>query len=164
MATYPVLGESKAVAVVNLDMPILTYDFQDLIAFGAEHSTLGPIVDKAIAEIGVTLSPDPSPQEGFFTRSDHYSWVKKGIPSVFLATGFAGPGKAASQDFLAKHYHRVSDDTKLPINWTAGAKFARVNYLIGRAIADAPEAPRWYSQSFFGNRYAKDQPKAPNPR
>ena len=164
LAKYPVLKDKKVVAVVNLDMPILTYDFQDLIAFGAEHSTMGPAVDRAIRSVGVKLSPDPVPQEGLFTRSDHYMFVKEGIPSVFLATGWAGPGKAAFEAFIANHYHRVSDDISLPIDWKAAAKFARINYEIGRELADAPEAPRWYEGSYFGDKFAPKQSKAARPK
>lgn len=163
LAEYPTLAGRRTVANVNLDMPILTYDFEDVIAFGAEHSTMGPIVARAVSQIGVKSSPDPVPEEGLFTRSDHYSFVRKGIPAVFLATGYAGKGKAAAQAFLANHYHQVTDDMRLPFDWSAAAKFARVNYLIARELADAPEAPRWYAGDFFGDRFAKDAPKAPKP-
>jgi Zn-dependent M28 family amino/carboxypeptidase len=161
LAHYPAMKNKKVMGVVNLDMPVLTYDFQDLIAFGAEHSTMGTIVGRAVKSAGVTLSPDPVPEEGLFTRSDHYMFVQKGIPAVFLATGWAGPGKAASQEFISKHYHQVSDDMKLPFNWQAGAKFARINYLIGRELADAPAAPLWYEDSYFGKKFAPNAAKAP---
>ena len=165
LAKNPVLpAGGKLVGVVNLDMPILTYDFADVVAFGAEHSTLGPIVDRAAKAAGVTLSPDPLPAEGLFTRSDHYRFVQEGVPSVFLMTGFAGPGKAAFEHFLKTNYHQPSDQVDLPFNWNAAAKFARVNYAIAREIADAPEAPRWYARDFFGDAFAEDQPKAPAPR
>ena len=66
---------------------------EDVIAFGAEHSTLGPIVERAAAQMNVRLSPDPLPEQGLFTRSDHYEFVRVGVPSVFLMTGFAGEGR-----------------------------------------------------------------------
>lgn len=164
LARNPLPGRGRLVGVVNLDMPILTYDFEDVIAFGAEHSTLGPIVERAAGRDRVSLTPDPYPAEGLFTRSDHYEFVKVGIPAVALATGVKGPGKDANAAFLANHYHRVSDQMDLPIRWDAAAKFARINYLIAREIADAPEAPLWYSGSFFGKIFAAGQPKAPSPR
>ena len=165
LAKNPVLpAGGKLVGVVNLDMPILTYDFADVVAFGAERSTLGPIVDRAAKAAGVTLSPDPLPAEGLFTRSDHYRFVQEGVPSVFLMTGFAGPGKAAFEHFLKTNYHQPSDQVDLPFDWNAAAKFARVNYAIAREIADAAEAPRWYARDFFGDAFAGDQPKAPTPR
>ncbi|HYI42931.1 MAG TPA: M20/M25/M40 family metallo-hydrolase, partial [Sphingomicrobium sp.] len=163
MAHHPALPGKKIVANVNLDMPILTYDFTDVIAFGAEHSTMGPIVARAVQSMGVALSPDPIPEEGLFTRSDHYNFVKKGIPAVFLATGYGGEGKAKAEEFRKLHYHKVSDDMNLPVRWDAAAKFAKVNYLIARELADGAEAPRWYAGSYFGDKFAADQPKAPKP-
>jgi Zn-dependent M28 family amino/carboxypeptidase len=164
LARQPLPGGGKVVGVVNLDMPVLLYDFQDVIAFGADHSTLGATVDRAVRQAGVTLTPDPLPQEGLFTRSDHYRFVQAGVPSVFLMTGFAGEGRERFQNFLATHYHKPSDQTDLPFDWNAGAKFARINYLIAREIADAPEAPRWYADSFFGQAVGGTQPKATRAR
>jgi Zn-dependent M28 family amino/carboxypeptidase len=161
LAEYPLPKDHDLVANVNLDMPILTYDFVDVTAFGAEHSTIGPAVERAVAQIGVKLAPDPIPEENIFTRTDHYSFVQKGVPAVSLATGYGGPGRKAAEDFLANHYHRVSDDMKLPFDWNAAAKFARVNYLIARELADDPVRPRWYAGDFFGDKFAAGQPKAP---
>ena len=152
------------VGVVNLDMPILTYDFQDVVAFGAEHSTMGPIVARAGSRMGVALSPDPLPQEGLFTRSDHYRFVQEGVPAVFLMTGFANGGQEKFTHFLSTDYHRPSDDMKLPFDWNAGAKFARLNYLIASEIANAPQRPLWYGDSFFGKSLAPKDEKASRPR
>ncbi|TGX52918.1 M20/M25/M40 family metallo-hydrolase [Sphingomonas gei] len=163
LAQHPVTGAGRLVADVNLDMPILLYDFQDVIAFGGEHSTMGEIVARAGARMGVRVSPDPMPEEQFFVRSDHFNFVKAGVPSIFLMTGFANGGEKAFRDFLANNYHQVSDQIDLPFNWEAGAKFARLNYWIAREVADAPEGPRWYQGDAFGERYAKDAPKAPRP-
>ncbi|APL95917.1 M20/M25/M40 family metallo-hydrolase [Sphingobium indicum] len=161
LARNPVLpAGGKLVGVVNLDMPILTYDFQDVIAFGADHSTLGPIVEKAAKAEGVSLSPDPLPAEGLFTRSDHYRFVQEGVPAVFLMTGFAGPGKEAFEHFLKTDYHQPSDQMSLPFHWEAAAKFAKVNYAIAREIADEPQAPLWYKGDFFGDAFAPDAHKA----
>ncbi|WP_347275371.1 M28 family metallopeptidase [Sphingomonas sp. HITSZ_GF] len=163
LARHPVVGSGKVVADVNLDMPILLYDFQDVVAFGAEHSTLGPIVADAAAKMGVTLSPDPMPSENLFVRSDHYSFVKVGVPSIFLVTGFRNGGEKAFRSFLRSHYHQANDDVTQPFDWQAGAKFAKINYLIAREIADRDEAPRWYEGNSYGDRYAKGAPRAPRP-
>ncbi|HEV2569035.1 M28 family metallopeptidase [Sphingomonas sp.] len=149
LAKHPVVGKGKVVGVVNLDMPVLLYDFSDVIAFGANHSTLGPMVQRAASGEGVGLAADPLPQEGLFTRSDHYKFVREGVPSVFLMTGFGNGGDKQFTGFLSTHYHKVTDDLKLPIDWKAGAKFASINYAIAKEIADAPEAPRWNTDSFF---------------
>lgn len=164
LAKHPLVPAGGRVAgVVNLDMPVLTYDFSDVIAFGGEHSTLGPIADRAVAKAGIRVSPDPMPEQGIFTRSDHYSFVVEGVPSIMLATGFAGEGREKFMGFLSKTYHRPNDDLTQPFNWQAGAKFARINYLIAREIADGAEAPRWYAGNFFGDTFAPGAQKAPAP-
>lgn len=164
LARHPIVSDGRIVAVVNLDMPILLYDFRDVIAFGAEHSTMGPAVARAAEKMGITLSPDPLPSEGLFTRSDHYSFVKQGVPSLFLITGFENGGAAIFADFLKTHYHKVSDEPALPFNWTAAARFARINTLIAREIANGPQAPLWYRESFFGKTFAPAAAKAAPPQ
>lgn len=160
LARYPLPANRKLVANVNLDMPLLTYDFTDVIAFGAEHSTVGEAVGRATAAMGLKLSPDPMPEQNIFVRSDHYSFVQQGVPSVFLATGFANGGDKAFKVFNDDHYHTARDDLSLPIDWQAAAKFARLNYQIATELADAPQAPRWYAADYFGDKFAPAAPKA----
>ncbi|HEX9931907.1 MAG TPA: M28 family metallopeptidase [Allosphingosinicella sp.] len=155
--------DGRIVGVVNLDMPILTYNFTDVIAFGAEHSTLGPIVERAAARMNVALTADPLPEQGLFTRSDHYMFVREGIPAVYLMTGFRGEGERQFRSFLANQYHSPQDDLSQRFDWRAGARFAELNYLIAREIADAPQAPLWYRGSFFGDAFAPRAARAPSP-
>ena len=160
LATHPVTGGGKIVGLVNLDMPIVTYDFEDVVAYGADHSTIREAVARAIASEGIKLSPDPAPEQVSFVRTDHYPFVKAGVPAVSLDLGPAGPGAKATETFIANHYHRVSDDMKLPFNWGAAAKFARINYLVARELADGADPPRWYAGDYFGEQFAKGAPKA----
>ena len=152
-ATHPTVPISTIVADVNLDMPILTFAFEDMTVYGADRSTLGPIVSKAVEALGVHMGPDPDPSQGFFVRSDHYRFVQQGVPSVFLWPGQAGPGKAAYADFFAKHYHRPSDEAWQPLDWAQGVRFVSVNYAIAREIADGEARPRWNKGDFFGLLY-----------
>jgi hypothetical protein len=162
LAKYPLPAGRKIVADVNLDAPMLTSDFSDVIAYGAEHSTIGTAIARAAASMNLKLTPDPTPEQNFFVRSDHYSFVKEGVPGISFATGFAGGGKAANEAYEADHYHRVADDLTQPFVWAAGAKFARLNYLVARELADAPTAPKWYAGDYFGDRFAPKAEKAPH--
>jgi Zn-dependent M28 family amino/carboxypeptidase len=153
-AHNPTVRRAAIAADVDLDMPILTYDFTDVVAFGADRSGVGPLVRHAAAGMNVKLSPDPMPDEGIFTRSDHYRFVEQGIPAVFLITGFANGGEAAFKDFLAHHYHKPSDDLSLPIRYDMGAKFARLNYAITRELADTDTRPSWNKGDFFAAKFA----------
>lgn len=164
LARHPVVpAGGTVVANVNLDMPVLLYKLDDVVAFGAEHSEVGEAVARAAAANGLTLSPDFMPEENVFVRSDHYSFVKQGVPSVMLATGVKNDGERIFREFLGKTYHSPADQIDLPFNWDSAAKFAAVNYAIARDLADAPARPRWYVGSPFGDQFAPNQGKAPRP-
>ncbi|MBB5519817.1 M28 family metallopeptidase [Amphiplicatus metriothermophilus] len=154
-AHYPTVPIDRIVANVNLDMPLVMYPFTDVIAFGAERSTLGPLAKEAAGEMGVALSPDPFPEQGIFTRSDHYRFVEKGVPSVFLFLGFGNGGDKVFADFMREHYHKPSDDLTLPADYEAAARFAELNYRVARKIADASERPRWNEGDFFGELFGR---------
>ncbi|HTR01100.1 MAG TPA: M28 family peptidase [Candidatus Acidoferrum sp.] len=160
-AHHPTVPIKKIVGLVDLDMPILLYDFIDVTAFGAGHSTMGRIVQRAAAKMNVALAPDPLPEEGIFTRSDHYMFVQRGVPAIMLATGFGNGGEQQWREFLDQRYHQPSDDLSQPILWDAGAKFAHLNYLITSEMANADERPLWLQGDFFGDVFAPGQPRAP---
>lgn len=154
-ARNPTLPKGSLVANVNLDMPILSYDFQDVVAFGAERSSIGPAVRRAAESMGLRLTKDPTPEEGLFVRSDHYRFVEQGVPAVFLKTGDLNGGGAITAAFRKERYHLPNDDLSQPFDWNAGARFADVNYRIARELADAPERPRWNDGDFFGTLFGE---------
>ena len=159
-AQNPTVPNQAMVANVNLDMPILTYEFADVIAFGANHSDLKASVEKAASKIGIKLSPDPMPEQALFTRSDHYSFVKQGVPAVFLMSGFNAAKESVDggkefRKFLSTNYHKPSDDLAQPFDWAAATKFTEVNYQIGLSIANQANTPSWNPGDFFGDTFAK---------
>jgi Zn-dependent M28 family amino/carboxypeptidase len=159
-AMNPTVPLNSIVSTVNLDMPVLLYDFADVIAFGSEHSSLGETVRDAAASYAIELSPDPFPEQNIFVRSDHYRFVQQGIPSVFLVTGMKSlddniDAQPIFEGFLQRHYHKPSDDLNLPIDYGAAAKFTRINVKIGEMIANEPTRPSWHEGDFFGRTYAK---------
>lgn len=168
-AHYPTVPIENIVANVNLDMPVLLYNFADVVAFGAEHSSLGAVVAEAAELHGIKRSPDPMPEQAIFTRSDHYALVKKGIPAVFLMTGFESQNEGEDGgevwgEFFAKHYHRHSDEISTlteqygGIRYDAGAVFTNINYDIGRMIANGNAVrPTWLPDSYFGQVFAGDE-------
>ena len=152
-AQNPTVPRGNLVGNVNLDMPIVTYDFKDVVAFGAERSSIGPAVARAGATMGIALVPDPQPEQGIFTRSDHYRFVQQGIPAVFLVTGPGGDGAVVGAEFQKIHYHQPSDDMNLPFKWGAATRFVALNLAIAQDLANAPERPRWNQGDFFGTLY-----------
>lgn len=159
-ARHPTRNIESLVANVNLDMPILTYEFADVIAFGASHSTMGEKVEAAVKNADIKLTDDPWPALNLFTRSDHYAFVKQGVPAVFLVTGIESktPGIDGSEvlnTFLATNYHRPSDDMKQAFVWDAARTFSQVNFEIGLTLANDAERPTWHEESFFGQTFGR---------
>ncbi|MBC9034253.1 M20/M25/M40 family metallo-hydrolase [Sphingomonas sp. JC676] len=154
-ALHPTVPVKSIVANVNLDMPIITYKFEDLVVYGADRTSIGPTVAAVGKEEGIVLTPDPAPEQASFVRSDHYSFVKAGIPAVSLEPGPKGPGGQAIGTFLAKHYHQPSDqiDQSPAIDWSSGVRFVRINYKIAQAIANADQRPLWNKGDYFGTLF-----------
>jgi hypothetical protein len=160
-AGHPTVPASSIVGLVDLDMPLLLYPFTDVTAFGADHSTIGAVVAEAGRSMGVSVSPDPMPEEAIFTRSDHYQFVRRGVPAVLLMTGHANGGKDIWNSWLNKIYHSPQDDLTQKIDWDAGARYALLNYRISRAMADAPARPMWLQGDYFGDLFDPKGPRAP---
>jgi Zn-dependent M28 family amino/carboxypeptidase len=163
LAHYPPVPIDRIVAAVDMDMPLLLYDFTNVVAYGGTHSTVEKAFRAAGAEMNVALSADPMPEQAIFVRSDHYSMAKAGVPAVMLATGMANGGEAAWSSFLQTVYHHPGDDLSQPIRWQAGARFAELNYRAIRILADSDEPARWYAGDYFGNLFAPNAKKAPKP-
>jgi len=152
-AKYPTIPKENIVGNINLDMPVLTYDFQDLIVFGGTRSSFNAAISKAAEEMGLVVSPDPMAEQGIFTRSDHFRFVEEGVPSVMLSTGFGNGGAKAWETHFAKHYHRPSDDMMNDINFDAAAKFAELKTRIAFTLANADRRPLWNKGDFFAEQF-----------
>lgn len=159
-AHYPTVPSESLVANVNLDMPLLLYPLADVVAFGSEHSSLEGVISGVVGLENLLLTPDPMPEEVLFIRSDQYSFVKQGVPSVFMVPGFTSTdpdidGEALFREHLQTHYHQPSDDLTRPVDWDSAKRFARANVRIGHAIANQDDRPTWNEGDFFGDKFAK---------
>lgn len=152
-AQNPTVDASRIVGNVNLDMPVLTYPFQDVVAFGSDRSTIESAVQSAAAAMEMQLSPDPFPDQGLFTRSDHFRMVEIGVPAIFLATGFENGGEEAWATHFAQNYHRPSDDLNNALDFDAAARFAEVNARIALELANRDDRPLWRKDDFFARQF-----------
>lgn len=160
-ANNPTQPIQNIVSNVNMDMAIFMWRVKDVVAFGAKHSSMETVVDRAVRKAGLEYSPDPFPERGYFTRSDQFPFVKQGVPAVFLATGFQTEDngldpEAIYNDFMMTHYHGPSDDANLRFDTWSAAKIAEVNYYISLDIANAEQRPTWNKDDFFGGMYGTD--------
>jgi hypothetical protein len=154
-AMFPTVPKGAIVANVNMDMPMTLFPMSGFTAYGAEHSTLGEVARRALEAEGIAMMPDPDPAEVVFVRSDQYSFVREGIPALYVDSGAKSSDPAVDPDavfreFLIRDYHMPSDETDLPIDWPSLARLARVNARIGLTIANDAKRPEWLPGDFFG--------------
>src|SRR3546814_296953 len=115
-ASHPSVNGSL-VADINMDMPVLLTDLSDVTPIGIEHSSLKDAVESAAQTLGISLSPDPMPEEVVFIRSDQFPFIRRGVPAIYLKGGtVASPadvdGKAMLRGFLSDPSPQPSEDRK----------------------------------------------------
>ena len=158
-AHYPTVAKNSIVADINVDEVFLLWPMQDVIAFGAEHSSLDSAIRRAAGRMHIVESPDPMPEQTVFIRSDQYSFVMQGIPAVMPSPGFKStdPNKKAfdiAMKWMDDTYHEPNDDMNQPnLDFEAAANFARFTLLTGYYVAQDPQRPTWNKGDFFGDRY-----------
>lgn len=161
-AAQPTVPRQSLVANVNMDMPLLIGDVSDVVPIGIEHSTLETVAQRAVAEAGLTLTPDPFPEEVVFVRSDQYPFVRAGVPAIYLKSGVTlrdgSDGLARVNEFRSHRYHLPNDDLNQSIHWPAAADLAYVNYRIGLLIGNDPARPAWKPGNFFGEKFGNSNP------
>jgi len=145
----------EVIADVNLDMVLMLRPVKQVVAIGAQHSTLGDVMERAAAAAGMELVPDPMPQEVVFVRSDQFSFVKQGIPAVFPVSANDGSieGRQEVAHWRTDHYHSPNDDLSQPFDWPSGARFTSMAFWAAWLVADTPQPPRWLPGDFFGTRF-----------
>jgi hypothetical protein len=159
-ANNPTTGENAIVADVNIDEILMLTPTTDVTQLGAEHSSLGPVVAAAAKKVGVAVSDDPYPEEGDFVRSDQYPFVKQGIPSVYIGTGYhavdpKADAAAAQMHWIQTIYHGPKDDMSQTFVYSEAVKVGQVAYEVGRDVANAAERPTWNEGDFFGETFGK---------
>src|SRR5438093_857877 len=136
-ADHPTVALADVIADLNIDM--VGRNAKDTVAvIGREHSNLGGTLDSVAAahrELNIKPVGDLWPQEGLFFRSDHYNFAKKGVPILFFTTG------------LHPDYHQVSDSPD-KIDAEKEARFARLVFYLGLAVANTTQRPRWNPDSY----------------
>ncbi len=154
-AKNPTWDIKKVAANLNLDgIGTEVYGpVRNIVGFGAEHSTLGVMLDDVAKSYGIKIMPDPQPEEKVFTRSDHYSFVERGVPALMLM----GAPEGSPEELVARikawekvSYHQPSDDIMEDWDWSGAKTVADVMAVLGHRIANHDKMPEWLKASPFG--------------
>nr|MBC7612455.1 M28 family peptidase [Pseudopedobacter sp.] len=155
------MKDGKIIANLAIDMPFFFHPVLDIVPYGADHSSLGIQTKKAADMLDLKISPDPFPEQVVFIRSDHYSFIKKGIPALFIKSGFMSTAgdptdwSKADVAWRSTTYHTPQDDMSQAFDFNAATMHVKVNFLIGYMVANDDTAPYWNKGDFFGNKLSK---------
>ena len=157
-ATHPTVPSHSMVADINTDMFLPIFPMKSLIVYGLEESTLGDVATEVAKQEGIKTLPDPEPLLNHFIRSDQYSFIKQGVPSLALKVGFdkGSLEEAKVHEWSQSRYHAPSDDLQQPVDLSAAAKFEEVVRGLAVNVANSDARPTWKPDSFF-KRYADEQ-------
>jgi len=153
---HPTIPLRNIAAVINIDGLELLGRTRDIGALGRDQSSLGPVFDAAARSEQLTVRENPdAAARGYFFRSDHFPFVKAGVPSLSLEGGDdivghpAGWGKAQHDEYNEKRYHQPSDEL-LPSYGPDGAvQELRVVTRVVVSVASATRQPTWSAGSEF---------------
>jgi Zn-dependent M28 family amino/carboxypeptidase len=150
-AARPTVPAESMVADINTDQFLPIIPLTVLTAYGLAESDLGDRLRRVMAGSGVKVRTDPEPLRNIFIRSDQYSFIRVGIPSLMLAVG-ADPGSAEDKilaTWRTERYHAPSDDTNQPVDLAAAGKFEDMMLALTTEVANDPQRPSWHRNSFF---------------
>jgi hypothetical protein len=137
-----------------------------LVGYGSEHSSLGGLLNEVAAASGLKVIPDPMPEEKSFYRSDHYFFVKKGVPGIMILGAPEGSVDSWT-DCLKKwektDYHQPTDIVRPDWDWTGPRTVASVMLLMGLRAANDEAMPAWVPSSVFNRDRGTDKPAPPEP-
>lgn len=153
-AKEPTWDVKKVAANLNLDGigsevygPVKT-----MVGYGAEHSSLGSMLEAVAKSFGVNVIPDPMPDEKVFYRSDHYSFVERGIPALMILGAPAGEKEVwmkRIKDWEKTDYHQPGDTIQSGWAWEGAETVAEVMAILGWRISENDAMPNWLSTSRF---------------
>ena len=126
---------------------------KSFVGYGAEHSTMGAMLEDVTAAMNIKIKPDPKPEEKYFYRSDHYSFVERGVPALMLMGGLESMEETMKRAaaWEATSYHQPADVIDKTWHWEGAKTVADVMGIMGLRLANAAAMPAWLSTSRFAN-------------
>ncbi len=163
-AENPVFPLAQTVGGVNMDALNGAGAARDVIVVGRGKSDLDAYLERALAAEGRTASNEPTPEKGFYYRSDHFSLAKLGVPMLYfdggenLFEGGPAAGRAWAENYTTNRYHGPDDEIEAITDWSGMMADLRLYFAVGRMIAMDTAWPNWVEGDEF--RAIRDRSRA----
>lgn len=148
-ADEPLFPLSKAVGGINMDVMNVYGPVKDMVVIGFGNSEMDQYLKPYIQQQDRYLTPNPTPEAGFFYRSDHFSLAKKGVPMLYAEGGNDHVTKSKEwvdeqrAKFVAEAYHKPADE--YDPNWDLRGLQQDLSafYKLGDELANSRSWPQW---------------------
>jgi len=163
-AENPIYPLASTVGGVNMDALSVAGPSRDMVIVGAGKSELEDYVRRAVEAEGRILVPEPTPERGYYYRSDHFSFARQGVPMAYfeagedLVKGGRAAGAAAAEAYIANRYHGPKDEYDPNWDWSGTIQDIQLFYTIGRQLAESNAWPNWNPTAEF--RAIRDKSRA----
>ena len=160
----PVFPFAKTVGGVNMDALSVAGLAKNVVVIGKGKSQLDAYLDRALAAQGRVVTLEPTPEKGYYYRSDHFSFAKHGLPMLYfeggedLVKGGAAAGMAAAEDYTKNRYHGPKDEYDPGWDWSGVQADLNLYYAVGRDLANSSDWPNWVDGDEF--RAIRDKDRA----
>ncbi len=154
-AAHPPIPVSQMAGGLNMDNLYAIGKTRDITVIGFGASELDDELRRAAAKQGRVPVQEPSPEKGFYYRSDHFNLAKAGVPMLYTKAGVDSPtqgtgfGKRWLDEYIAKRYHKPSDEYSADWDVSGSLQDLQLYYDVGLAVADSDRWPNWREGSEF---------------
>lgn len=154
-AENPIFPLKQTVGGVNMDALSGSGPAKDLIVIGRGKSELDAFLEKAASTEKRAVVTEPTPEKGFYYRSDHFSLAKLGVPMLYfdggedLVVGGKEAGRKWAENYTANQYHAPSDDMSAITSWDGMMADLRLYYAVARMMAMSDAWPNWVEGDEF---------------
>jgi Zn-dependent M28 family amino/carboxypeptidase len=148
-AEHPLYPLARTATNINMDGMNVHGLTRDIVQIGRGVSTLDEIIEAVAKEQGRVVKSDPEPEKGYYYRSDHFEFAKKGVPAFDPNEGVdfigkpEGWGLEVRRKYTAENYHKPSDTIKPDWELSGAVQDCQLFFLVGYRIANDPQMPEW---------------------
>ena len=154
-AEDPAFPMNKTVAGINIDGMSTIGASNDVVVVGYGNSQMDDYLKEVSKTQKRVVVPEPTPEKGYFYRSDHFNLAKKGVPMLYAEAGLSikdkpkGYGEQETNRYLAQRYHKPGDEVHP--EWDNGGIMQDLyaHFIIGNKIADSNDWPQWTEGNEF---------------
>ncbi len=158
-AANPVFPLSQTVGGINMDAFLIAGPSKDVTVVGPGKSELDQFLDAALKADGRVPTPNPNPEAGYYYRSDHFAFAKRGVPMLYvdggedLVEGGTEAGAAIALDYRENRYHGPKDEYDPNWDWSGVMADLQLFYRLGRMLGMSTSWPNWNEgDEFKGTR------------